>query len=239
MIDIKLHRKYLFNILSDIYSSPMGAYLGFKGGTMLYYFYNLNRFSVDLDFDLLDETKADMARQIIREILEKYGDIADEKDKFFNIFFLLSYQKGRQGIKVEISKRNSVLSRYETKSFYGKSAMVLNIEDAFAQKLAAATDRKRTASRDFYDIYFMLKNNFNFNEKIIQERTGKGAISYFRDLKKFIGKNITERNILAGLGELMDPRQKDWIKKNLKKELLAQIDFWLNEARKIENLKRD
>lgn len=232
MIDIKLHRKYLFNILSDIYSSSVGAYLGFKGGTMLYYFYNLDRFSVDLDFDLLDETKADAVRQKVKEILGKYGNLTNEKDKFFNIFFLLSYQKDQQGIKVEISKRNSVLSRYEIKSFYGKSATVLNIEDAFAQKLAAATDRKRMASRDFYDIYFLLKNNFNFSEKMIQERTGKDAVSYFYDLKKFIGKNITERNILAGLGELIDSKQKNWVKKNLKKELTAQIDFWLSEAEK-------
>jgi len=232
MIDIKLHRKYLFNILSDIYSSPVGAYLGFKGGTMLYYFYNLDRFSVDLDFDLLDETKAGLVQQKIKEILEKYGDITDEKDKFFNIFLLLNYQKGQQEIKVEISKRNSALSRYETKNFYGKSATVINIEDAFAEKLVAATDRKRMASRDFYDIYFLLKNNFNFSEKVIQERTGKDAVAYFRDLKKFISQNLTERNVLAGLGELVDSKQKDWIKKNLKKDLLAQIDFWLDEAGK-------
>jgi predicted nucleotidyltransferase component of viral defense system len=199
---------------------------------MLYYFHNLDRFSVDLDFDLLDESKADLVWQKIKEILEKYGDLTDEKDKFFNIFFLLNYQKGRQGIKVEISKRNSAMSRYETKNFYGKSATVLNIEDAFAQKLVAATDRKRTAIRDFYDIFFLLKNNFNFSEKIIQERTGKNAVAYFRELEKFIGKNITERNILAGLGELIDPKQKDWVKKNLKKELLSQIDFWLSEAGK-------
>lgn len=232
MLDIKLHRKYLFNILSDIYSSSVGAYLGFKGGTMLYYFYNLDRFSVDLDFDLLDEAKADLVYQKIKEILEKYGGLADEKDKFFNIFLLLNYQNGQQGIKVEISKKNSALSRYEIKSFYGKSAIVLNIEDAFAQKLVAATDRKRMASRDFYDIFFLLKNNFNFNEKIIQERTGKNAVSYFRELEKFIDKNITERNILSGLGELIDPKQKDWVKKNLKKELLSQIGFWLSEERK-------
>lgn len=232
MIDIKLHRKYLFNILSDIYSSPIGAYLGFKGGTMLYYFYKLDRFSVDLDFDLLNEKKADIVGKEVKKILEKYGNIIDEKNKFFNIFFLLNYRKDRQGLKIEISKRNSAFCRYETKSFYGKSAIILNLEDAFAQKLAAATDRKRIASRDFYDIYFLLKNNFNFNEKIIKERTGKNAISYFRDLKKFIEKNITEWNVLAGLGELINPKQKDWVKKNLKKELLSQIDFWLGEKEK-------
>lgn len=232
MIDIKLHRKYLFNILSDIYSSPIGAYLGFKGGTMLYYFYKLDRFSVDLDFDLLNEKKADIVGKEVKKILEKYGNIIDEKNKFFNIFFLLNYRKDQQGLKIEISKRNSDFCRYETKSFYGKSAMILNLEDAFAQKLVAATDRKRIASRDFYDIYFLLKNNFNFNEKIIKERTGKNAAVYFSGLKKFIEKNITERNILAGLGELINPKQKDWVKKNLKKELLSQIDFWLGEKEK-------
>lgn len=231
MLDIKSHRKYLFNILSDIYSSPIGVFLGFKGGTMLYYFYNLDRFSVDLDFDLLDEKKADLVSKEMKKILEKYGNVTDEKDKFFNIFFLLNYEKNQQGIKVKISKRNSVFSCYEIKNFYGKSATILNIEDAFAQKLVATTDRKRIASRDFYDIYFMLKNNFSFNEKIIQERTGKDATNYFVFLKKFIDKNITEKNILAGLGELVNEKQKIWIKKNLKKELLSQIDFWLSETK--------
>lgn len=231
MLSIKEHRKYLFNILTDIYSSPIGKYLGFKGGTMLYYFFKLDRFSVDLDFDLLDESKATLVPEEIRKILKKYGAINDEKDKFFNIFFLLSYQKGQQGIKIEISKRSS-LARYEIKNFFGKSVITMSIEDAFAQKLVAATDRKRMASRDFYDIYFLFKNNFNFNEAIIKERTQKNTREYLTFLKKFINKNISEKNILHGIGELVDEKQKDWIKKNLKNELISQIDFFLAEAGK-------
>ena len=53
MLNKKKHRQVMFEILRDIYRSELGFYLGFKGGTMLYFFYNLNRFSVDLDFDLL------------------------------------------------------------------------------------------------------------------------------------------------------------------------------------------
>jgi len=143
MLDIKAHRKYLFNILSDIYSSSIGEYLGFKGGTMLYYFYNLDRFSVDLDFDLLNENKKKTVLKKIKMILEKYGEVVDASEKFYTLFFLLRYKKGLQGIKVEISKRKSPLNRYEIKNFYGKSAVVLAIKDAFAQKLVAATDRKR------------------------------------------------------------------------------------------------
>lgn len=231
MLNVKEHRKYLFNILTDIYNSPAGKYLGFKGGTMLYYFYGLGRFSVDLDFDLLDESKAVLVSQKMRKILEKYGTIADDRDKFYNIFFLLSYQKGQHGIKIEISKRSS-LTQYEIKNFFGKSIIAMKIEDAFAQKLVAATDRKRMASRDFYDIYFLFKNNFNFNEAIIKERTQKSAREYLTFLKKFINKNISKKNILHGIGELVDEKQKDWIKKNLKKELISQIDFFLAEAGK-------
>lgn len=199
---------------------------------MFYYFRKLDRFSVDLDFDLLDESKVDEVKKEIKKIMEKYGKIADEKDKFFSVFFLLNYQKDQQGIKVEIYKKKSALNRYETENFYGKSAIVLNVQDAFAQKLVAATDRKKIASRDFYDIYFLLKNGFDFNEGIIKERTGEDAVSYLRYLKKFVEKNLTERNVLAGLGELVDAKQKDWIRKNLKKELLSQIDFWLDEISK-------
>lgn len=221
MLNVKEHRKYLFNILTDIYDSPAGKYLGFKGGTMLYYFYGLGRFSVDLDFDLLDESQAVLVSQKVREILEKYGTITDDRDKFYNIFFLLSYQKGQHGIKIEISKRSS-LAQYEIKNFFGKSVIAMKIEDAFAQKLVAATDRKRMASRDFYDIYFLFKNNLSFNEEIIKDKTKKNTREYLVFLKKYIEKNISSKNILRGLGELLDEKQKDWAKKNLKKELISK-----------------
>ncbi len=54
-LDIARHRTILFQILKDIYSdSEISPYLGFKGGTAAVMFYGLKRFSVDLDFDLLD-----------------------------------------------------------------------------------------------------------------------------------------------------------------------------------------
>lgn len=46
------HRFVLFNLIEDIYQSKLGFCLGFKEGTMAYFFYGLDRFSVDLDFDL-------------------------------------------------------------------------------------------------------------------------------------------------------------------------------------------
>jgi len=70
------HKNILIKILKDIYTdSTIGPLLGFKGGTAVYLFYNLNRFSVDLDFYLLDAEKEDYVFEQIKKILENYGTI--------------------------------------------------------------------------------------------------------------------------------------------------------------------
>jgi len=57
-LNVSAHKNILLQILVDIYSDKtVGPFLGFKGGIAAYLFYGLDRFSVDLDFDLLDETK--------------------------------------------------------------------------------------------------------------------------------------------------------------------------------------
>jgi predicted nucleotidyltransferase component of viral defense system len=54
-INLTAHKTILFQILKDIYKETrISPYLGFKGGTAASLFYGLDRFSVDLDFDLTD-----------------------------------------------------------------------------------------------------------------------------------------------------------------------------------------
>jgi len=232
MFNTNKHRQILFNIIRDIYQSPVGGYLGFKGGTMLYFFYELDRFSVDLDFDLLDISKKDQVYAELKEILRKYGKIKDEAGKMKTLYFLLSYGDGEHGVKVEISKRSGVENSYETKNFYGTDVLVVKLEDAFANKLVAAMERKRTANRDFYDIYFLLKKGIVPNEKIITARMEKSTEKYLLSLRDFVEKNISETSVLEGIGELVDNSRKDWLKKHLKNELLAQLDFFLNELKR-------
>ena len=58
MVNVNKHKFLLLQILKDIYSDvELSGCLGFKGGTALMFFYDLPRFSVDLDFNLLDLTK--------------------------------------------------------------------------------------------------------------------------------------------------------------------------------------
>src|SRR3989344_2201436 len=108
MLMISSHRTIMINVLKDIYSDiEIASELGFKGGTALYFFYNLPRFSVDLDFDLLDESKKDIVFDRVTKIVSQYGELKQKRDKHYNLFWLLSYQKGLSQLKIEISKRIS------------------------------------------------------------------------------------------------------------------------------------
>ena len=199
---------------------------------MLYFFHGLDRFSVDLDFDLLDETKENLVFEELRQILQKYGKVKDEANKAKTLYFLLSYGEGEHGVKVEISKRKEIKNAYEIRNFYGIDVSVVTLEDAFANKLVAATERKRTANRDFYDILFLFQKGIAPNEAIVFARTGEHLSAYLMILRKFVEKNSTEKSVLVGIGELVDGDKKQWLRKNLKSALLAQLDFALNEMKR-------
>jgi len=230
MLNIKLHRQVMFEIITDIYRSPIANLLGFKGGTMAYFFYGLDRFSTDLDFDLLDENKIEEIKKVIPKILIKNGQLKEESDKRFTLFYLVNYQKENQNIKIEISKRTQYKYDYVIENFYGTDVKILNQSDAFATKLLACTTRNRLANRDFYDAYFYLKKGIIPNEKIIESSINKNLSSYLKFLVEFIEKNISSKTILHGLGELIDEKQKVWIKNNLKKELINRLDFLISET---------
>lgn len=232
MLDIAEHKTIMVQILKEIYSqTDIGPILGFKGGTAVYLFYNLPRFSVDLDFDLLNSNEEKFVYEKVKKILQNFGEIKEEANKSNTIFFLLSYSYGTINIKIEISKR-SFKSEFELKDYLGVSMLVMKQEDIFASKLIAASQRKSLAIRDFFDIWFFLKNNWPINEQIIEIRLNKKLPKYLADLIEIIESKINEINILAGIGELIDNKTKDWLRKNLKQDLIFMLKL------KIETLKK-
>ncbi len=227
MLNINLHKNILLKILKDIYTdSFLGPRLGFKGGTAAYLFYGLDRFSVDLDFDLLDQDQKEEIFQKIKKIVEKYGIIKDEKNKEFTLLVLVSYSDGLRNLKIEINKRK-LQANYEVKNYLGISMLVMSKPDMFAHKLVAMTQRNKTANRDIFDVYFFLENDWDINKKIVEERTNMSFKNYLKECVKFVEKT-SNRNILAGAGELLGPKQKKWVKDNLKKELVFLLKLKIN-----------
>ncbi|MBI5222132.1 MAG: nucleotidyl transferase AbiEii/AbiGii toxin family protein [Candidatus Magasanikbacteria bacterium] len=221
-LNLITHKNILIKILKDIYTdSTIGPLLGFKGGTAVYLFYNLNRFSVDLDFDLLNAEKEDYVFERVRKILGNYGTIKEAEKKRFNLFYVLAYDDkipGAQNIKVEINRREFG-SKYEVKSYLGISMKVMVREDMFAHKLCAMYERIGKTSRDIFDVWYFLQNEWPVNKKIVEERT---SMSFKEFLRKCINslENMTDQNILSGMGELLDAKQKDWVRAKLRTETI-------------------
>ena len=222
---IDTHKNILLRISKKIYSDlEVGPHLGFKGGTAAYLFYDLERFSVDLDFDLLNKDKEDLIYKRMQAILAKFGTIKTADRKRHNLLFILSYNQkieGATNVKVEINRRDFG-SRYEVKTFLGISMKVMVPEDMFAHKLVAMLDRIGKTNRDIYDVWFFFKKHWPINEEIIMKRTGLSTKDYLKKCIKELEKD-SNRNILSGIGELLDAKQKAWVKEKLMDEVLFYL----------------
>ena len=225
-LDIAKHKTILTNILIDIYKEDLlGSSLGFKGGTAAMLFYNLPRFSTDLDFDLLnnDGNTEDVIKTMTQLLSKKY-DVKEQIEKYNTLFWLVSYGDGLTNIKIEVSTREKPFDTYDIKTLYGIKLKVSKIGDMIANKMVAATERAVTANRDLFDIHFFLSSIYvnNINHDIIKYRTGKEPVEFYTFLYDIVS-NIENKNILDGLGEVLNDGQKDWVKSKLKIELLGLI----------------
>jgi len=218
-LDYSIHKNIQLQILKEIYSdTTIAPHLGFKGGTAALLFYDLNRNSVDLDFDLLDESKEKDVFEKILKIAQSYGEIRESRIKYFNLIIVLSYDPKAQNIKVEVNRRKFG-SQYELKTLLGISMLVMVKEDMFANKLMAMYERVGKTSRDIYDAWFFLKNNWPVNKEIIKQRSGMSFKELLQKCAEQLEK-MENRNILVGLGESLTEPQKDWVRAKLRTETI-------------------
>ncbi len=234
-LEIPAHKSVLLYILKDIYSdAQLGPILGFKGGTAAYLFYGLSRFSVDLDFDLLDSGKEELVFEKIKAILERYGVVTEARKKRYSLFFILAYDnkiKNAYNIKIEINRRDFG-SKYEVKSYLGIPMKVMVREDMAAHKMVAMLERIGKTNRDIFDVWFFLKNNWPINERIITTRTDMSMEQFLQACITNLA-SMSDRGILSGVGELLDAAQKEWVKNNLRSETIFLLKL------KLESLKEN
>lgn len=229
-LDYAKHKNVLIQILKDIYSdNALAPYLGFKGGTAALLFYGLTRDSVDLDFDLLDESKETEVLEKIQKISANHGKILESRVKRFNLVTVISYESKAQHIKIEVNRR-SFGSKYDLKTLFGISMLVMVQEDMFAHKLIAMHERFGKASRDIYDVYFFAKNNWPINETIIEVRTGSDLKGLLRKCIDLLEK-MDDKNILSGMGELLTEKQKSWVRTKLKTDTIFLLKLKLDSEK--------
>ncbi|EKE22078.1 MAG: hypothetical protein ACD_7C00062G0004 [uncultured bacterium] len=218
-MDFAKHKNILLQILKDIFSdTTISPYLGFKGGTAALMFYDLNRSSVDIDLDLLDENQEQVVFEKIQKIASAYGKVIDSRIKRFNLLTIISYDLKSQNIKIEVNRRDFG-SKYELRTLLGISMAVMTKEDMFANKLMAMYERIGKTSRDVYDVYFFAKNNWSINKDLVEARAKMPFDKLISKCIELLDK-MDNRHILDGLGEMHTESQKDWARSKLKDETI-------------------
>ncbi|MDA9128877.1 nucleotidyl transferase AbiEii/AbiGii toxin family protein [Candidatus Gracilibacteria bacterium] len=225
-INKEIHRKIMFSLLKEIFENEVGKKLAFKGGTACYFLHNLDRFSTDLDFDYLGTNKdSENIDLCIINIAQKYGDI---KKGSHNL--KLSYGSNDVNIKIDINRKIWENNHYEILNFYGTNIKVQDKKSTFSNKLVALTERN--TNRDIYDVYFFFKNNFPINEKLIQERTGKTKTELFQKITQKLESFPKSYKILDGLGEVLNEKQKFFVKEKMLPELIAILQYEIHFAKR-------
>lgn len=186
-------REYLQTIiLNGIYSSSLSKLIYFMGGTALRFFYNLPRFSEDLDFNspnLNAQRFKELIQKNVKSILSKEGFSVEasfkQRKKLFTAdlmfkevvqqYNITDNRKATLMIKIEINcpkwdlqTESKVLSQYG----YNFSSILMSKGNLLSEKLCAFLNRKR--GRDIYDLLFMLKRKFPFNQKVLRANNIKG-----------------------------------------------------------------
>lgn len=215
MLNKEKHRVLIFKILKDIFNSDIWPFLAFKWWTACYFLYWLDRFSTDLDFDLIDTTK-NIDEKLI-EILRKYWKIKKGNK------IILSYWEDDINIKIDINRNVWENNNYEFVDFYWTTIKIQDKPTIFANKLVAFIQRH--TNRDIYDMYFFFNKMFKINEKLIVERTWNTKKELFLKIKNKLSKLPKNYKILDWLWEVLDNKQKNFVKNDLIKELLGIIDF--------------
>lgn len=225
MLQREKHEMILSQILFDLTKKPaLKGLLGFKGGTACYFLHHLPRFSTDLDFTLIEISQEKVIYEAVLEVLRPYGQVKQSYEKRWTLFFLLSYEAESHNIKVELSKRKYPNDRFELKQYMGLPLWVMEKPVMAAHKLVAVTDRRQMVNRDLFDVHFFLKNHWPIDATTVEFRTGKKLSQYLKSLASGL-RTKPPKHLLDGIGELIDEKQKQWIKTNLMEELLYLLEL--------------
>jgi predicted nucleotidyltransferase component of viral defense system len=234
MLDLRpediIHKSYLHRLLMEIVDQPLMAQrLAFKGGSCAAMLGYLDRFSVDLDFDVLEGADEAELRKIFHQVFEQLGfSVTLEFDKV--LFFQLRYPSSpgkRNTLRVGASNIRVASNQYKVQYFPEIDRLINSqtIETMFANKLVAVMDRyaqhQTIAGRDIYDIHHFFVQGYAYDGAVIRERTGMEPKEYFGNLIDFIKEHVTQTIIKEDLNSLMPSNQFQQVRKILIPETLS------------------
>ena len=228
-----IHKSTMNRLLIDIIDHPVLALnLAFKGGTCAGMLGYLDRFSVDLDFDVLKKADEDLLRAEFHRVFDSLSlEVVEEFDNV--LMFRLRYPSSpgkRNNLKLSASSLIPDANQYRVHYLPEIDRMMTcqTLETMFANKLVAPVDRYNLhgtiAGRDIYDIHHFFVQGYAYHPAVITERTGLEPREYLGKFSSFIRKHATQTIINEDLNTLLPAKQFQQIRKVLVPETLAFLE---------------
>ena len=227
--------------------------VAFYGGTCLRIFHNLDRFSENLDFQVLSEDynlRLDEYMSKCLNVLESYGlnatvyskpdyDTGEVRRRYIKIthydianeyFGKISMNKEKLvSIKIEISTKYIPGAKYEMNLL--NSPMFSNVycfdySSLFAGKLNALLTRnwrERTKGRDYFDYMFYLSHNVKFN------------LEYLKNKLRYSLDKETSSFDLNDIKELLSNKFEESDFDSIKKDIIP----FVNDEYNIDSINKD
>ncbi len=224
-----LHKFQLLKLLTAIVDDPqISQSLYFKGGTCATMAGFLDRFSIDLDFDLKRIDDKIKLKTGLEKIF-KAQDFTISNKKGPTLFYLLKYKAPpNRRNTLRFSVFEDIIKANDYKPILlpeiGRLVNCQTIETMFANKLVAPIDRfkkhEKIAGRDIYDIHYFFSQGYKFKDEIIKERTGVRVKDYIKILIEFIEDKITQKILTEDLSTLLPYPKFQKVRKTLKNEVL-------------------
>jgi len=133
-------------------------------------FYDLDRFSEDLDFNFSDKQSINVMNDRLIELWYNFESKNTNYWKVFNVEYWKNENKFHCAIDLA-EYRYDIKPEFDIKFFWGKSIKVMSLSHNFAHKISAFYERKK--GRDVVDINFYLSKGVIPNNDILIERHNK------------------------------------------------------------------
>lgn len=229
-----VHKAWLLRLLTAICEQPMlSQNLGFKGGTCAALRGFLERFSIDLDFDLLTKSEGiKSVRNELERIFIDLGLVIKDKSSKVPQYFVKYPSKDpgkRNTIKIDILFPPPKANKYEMVNLPEPDRVVKcqTLETMVANKLIALIERyERTgkiAGRDIFDVHHFLMQGYSYDKEIIIELRKISIPDFFRQLINFVEKHVNNTIIDQDLNHLLPDKEFQAIRKILKTETLVLL----------------
>lgn len=223
MQDLIKQEKFELEVLERLHSKKLLQHLVFGGGTMLRLCYELNRFSVDLDFWLTKEINKNKLFEDIKSLLAESYVVKDATNKFYTIIFEIKSKDYPRSLKIEIRKEKKVISVEQSIAFskFANTQVFLrtvSLADMMESKIDALLDRKEI--RDAFDMEFLFKKGVAI----------EGPTARLKKIMEVID-NFTKKDYSVKLGSLLDPEQRKYYLSGNFKILKAVIEERLVKLR--------